>query len=89
MNRCEVVETLANDVLETTVTYGMERITEDEQSIDEVRGEIITSLLEVLAAYMAQCIAAGADQENGISMAVRNLNEKIEYRLKDSRHRLQ
>ncbi len=89
MNRCEVVETLANDVLETTVTYGMERITEDEQSIDEVRGEIITSLLEVLAAYMAQCIKDGADQENGISMAVRNLNEKIEYRLKDSRHWLQ
>ena len=82
MDRCKVVEELANDVLETTIDFGIERL--EDEKIDQVRSEIITGLIAVLASYMAQCIEDGANQEEGLAMIQKKLNEGIEYRLAES-----
>ncbi len=84
-DRNEIINALANDVLNTTIDFGNERL-ESTNKIQDVRAEIITSLIEVLASYMAQCIEDGASQEEGVEMTLKNLNEAIEDRLGESSH---
>ncbi len=83
-DRNEIINALANDVLDTTIDFGMERL-ESTNKIQDIRAEIITSLIEVLASYMAHCIEDGANREEGVEMALKNLNEAIEDRLGEDR----